>query len=316
MITIQIVTKNNKDTIEKCLQSLKTLNADIVVFDIGSTDKTIEICRKFGAKIEKRSLNNNYAQLRNQLLGKKWQMYLEPHEFLATGHEEINDITKSDLKNSFYFKIVQGTIISKEIRLWNNNNKFVNPCYETLKDKQGIDTEQCIICSNQDKIDLEQRLKIIEDWKITNPVSPDPYYYQALTLLLQGNYIEFINIANHYLFREKDGQASVMIRYYLAMVQAYQSDELNEAIQNILTCIGVQPLMAEFWCLLGDIHYKTKQYEKSICFYENALILGSQRLQSDRWPIDVSKYKEYPNKMIESADKIKAETKIYLPLKT
>jgi len=318
-LTIQIVTKNNEDTIEKCIQSLLPLNAIIAIADIGSSDKTINICKKFKITTNSHLAINDYSALRNKLLKQSktdWQMYIQPYEFLAAGHDEIKEIISSKNINAFYFKIAQGTIISKEIRLWNNINNFVNPCYETLKVKIGLESQNCLIYSNQGKIDLNERLVIVDNWKKMSPMSSEPYYYQSLTLLLKGEYHMFAGLADHYLFKEKDGQASVMLRYYLAMVQAYHLDLPSDAIKNVLTCIGVQPLMAEFWCLLGDIHYKIKQYEKAINFYENALILGSQRLQSDKWPIDVSKYKEHPNKMIDSSNKIMAETKIYRSITT
>jgi len=82
------------------------------------------------------------------------------------------------------------------------------------------------------------------------------------------------------------------------VVQAYLGD-LNTAIKHILSCIATNPLMAEFWCLLGDIHYKLKSHIRAAAFYENAIILGEQRLKSDSWPIQISKYKEYPDRMME-----------------
>ncbi len=318
-LTIQILVKNNNDTIEKCIKSLLPLQAKLQIVDIGATDNTIDICNRNGIKTEKVAFNNDYAKIRNTLLNKTsthWKMYIEPYEFLASGLEEIKQIVESKTLTGYYFKIAQGTIISKEIRLWSNDNKFVNPVYETLKDNYGFDTQQSIIYANQAKIDLNERMFIVDKWKLSNPASPDPYYYQALTLLMLGNYEEFSRLANHYLFRDKLSQSSIMIRYYLAMVQAYHLDDIQEAVRNTLTCISKNPLMAEFWCLLGDIHYKIKQYKKSMDFYENAIILGNRRLQSDKWPMDVIKYKEHPQKMIESANKIIAESKIYRSIKT
>ena len=58
--------------------------------------------------------------------------------------------------------------------------------------------------------------------------------------------------------------------------------------------------MAEFWCLLGDAYYKNRNYIKAMSFYENAIFLGSRRKTDDEWPLEISKYSEHPNKMIES----------------
>jgi hypothetical protein len=57
------------------------------------------------------------------------------------------------------------------------------------------------------------------------------------------------------------------------------------------------PTMAEFWCLLGDINFELKKYKKAFYFYENAIMLGKLRVNDDDLPIDIIKYKEYPEKM-------------------
>lgn len=305
MLTIQILIKNHENTIEKCIESLMPLKGKISIADIGCSDNTIKICHKYKIIPESYDLEN-FSQVRNQLIEKSsthWQMYIEPYEWLVNGHDEINQICSSNMQNSFSFEVAQGTIITKEIRLWHRNLLFVNPVFETIKDKNSIQISPLIVC-DQHKIDTELRLSLIEKWKKDKPTAIEPYYYQALTYLLKGKYNEFIGFANHYLFKESIGMSSVMLRYYLAMVQGYQLNDVNEACRNLLTCIAQKPLMAEFWCLLGDLHYKIKQYSKAAEFYENAIILGNRRLNSDEWPIDVSKYKEHPNKMIENIKSI------------
>lgn len=308
-LTIQILIKNNADTIERCLNSIANLGK-IIVINVGSTDKTPDICEKMGHKCLQ-SNSKDYSQLRNSYLSKSWNLYIHPHEFLVNGQQEIKDIATTIEKQSFLVKIVQGTIVSKEIRLWNKSLQFNNPTYEKVTDPQALDAQEILIYSDQHKMDLEERLEIIKDWKLSRPTAIEPYYYHALTLLLQGKYPEFTVLAEHYLFKDKSSQSSVMLRYYLAMVQAYQLDNFNEAIKNTLTCISFKPKMAEFWCLLGDIHYLLKEHNKATEFYQNAIILGSQRLQSDRWPLDISKYKTHPTNVIENIKKTTSEIKIY-----
>ena len=55
--------------------------------------------------------------------------------------------------------------------------------------------------------------------------------------------------------------------------------------------------MAEFWTHLADINFELKKYLKAYYFYENAIILGKLRSNEDELPIDIVKYKEYPEKM-------------------
>jgi hypothetical protein len=52
---------------------------------------------------------------------------------------------------------------------------------------------------------------------------------------------------------------------------------------------------------------------KAIIFYENAIIAGETR-ELDSFPIDVSKYKDYPIKMIENCEEIMSQTKRYIKM--
>jgi tetratricopeptide (TPR) repeat protein len=289
-----------------------TLNANIRIIDIGSTDDTPNICRNYGLNVESHSLNENFAELRNNCLGSDWNLFIDPHEELVSGHDEINEIVRNKKKQSFYFSVVQGTILTKEIRLWNNGLQFRNPVYESIKDDGLI--SDFLILSQQGQIDLNQRFGLVDKWRKAQPISPDPYYYQALTHLLAGNYDKFVPLAKYYIEQEKKGMATIMLRYYLAMLQAYELEDFNEATRNLLLCLLEKPLMSEFWCLMGDIQYQIKDYQKAIDFYENAVILGTRRLKSDLWPMDISKYQDHPQKMITAAKKILNETKLYAPL--
>ena len=52
MLTIQIITNNNANTIEKTLESIDEIEAEKIVIDTGSKDRTLDICRKFNIKID------------------------------------------------------------------------------------------------------------------------------------------------------------------------------------------------------------------------------------------------------------------------
>ena len=53
-ISVCIITYNEEDKIERCLQSVSWAD-EIIVVDSGSTDKTVEICKRFTDKIEYRA---------------------------------------------------------------------------------------------------------------------------------------------------------------------------------------------------------------------------------------------------------------------
>lgn len=50
-ISVVLATRNEEENIARCLESVKKFAEEIIVLDEGSTDKTQEIAKKFGAKV-------------------------------------------------------------------------------------------------------------------------------------------------------------------------------------------------------------------------------------------------------------------------
>ncbi len=63
-LTAVVLAKNEEKNIERCLKSLY-FAGEILVIDDFSTDKTVEIARRFGAKVYNRLLNGDFASQRN-----------------------------------------------------------------------------------------------------------------------------------------------------------------------------------------------------------------------------------------------------------
>ncbi len=304
-LTVHLLVNNNEQDIEQALQSLVALESPILIGDQGSTDNTLAICHKFKTKIIPVSAEN-CSIARNMLIDNtktSWAFYIQPWEVLAQGHRYLLERSQG---NSCLCQIFQDNVVSKEIRLWNISSglKFINPVFETLYDPNANVLKEIIIYGKKRQVSFKKQLDIIRKWKREQPTSPNPYYYEACILLQQGNYQEFVSMANHYLFQEKEGMSAVMLKYYLAMIYCYQKDP-KSALWHLLPCLAIRPIMSEFWCLLGDIYYQQNNFQKAAAFYENALILGGCRNLLDEWPIEINKYKSYPQKMIGSCLDVK-----------
>ena len=50
-LSVVLAVFNEEDVLGKCLESVKGLADEIVIVDGGSTDKTVEIAKSFGAKV-------------------------------------------------------------------------------------------------------------------------------------------------------------------------------------------------------------------------------------------------------------------------
>jgi len=306
MLTVHLLTKNNSKTLQKSLDSI--LWADrIMVADLGSKDDTIKICEEAGVEVFKMDCPRNEA--RNRLINNTTgpTLYLEPWEAVAKGHDTLSQISQMT-----YVTILQNKTLTKDIRAWTGTPVVVNPVYEMIEGT-GIDSN--IVLYSSGRTDYEDILSKIDIWKKDYPMATAPYYYEACTLLSLGKWQKFLSVSEHYMFIDKTASISaVMNHYYFAMVQLMQLKKVRPTLQNLSICLSSKPLMAEFWCLAGDVHYHlTKKFNVAKDLYENAILLGAKRLRDDKWPMDLSKYKSYPTKMIDSCNKLMESKSLYIP---
>lgn len=310
MLIVQMLTKNNGQTVRAALESVAALKPKYVVGDLGSTDDTLSVCREFGAEVHE--LHQGYPRhvARNKLIdraGSQHMFWLEPWEAVVQGHGAI----RSFKGGNAYATIIQNKTLTYDVRLWDGEARFVNPAFERL-DVDDAPQSQVAIFS-RGGMDLEAATAAIQKWKADEPLAKSPYYYHACVLLAQGDYDEFLKMADQYLFMDKTNSTpAIMLRYYYAMAQVIHKRAYKPALQNLTICLAAKPLMAEFWCLQGDVYYHLlHRFHQAKEFYENATVLGARRLRTDRWPMDLAKYREYPEKMMESCDKIIQSTSFY-----
>ncbi len=92
-ITLLIPTYNVEDCLERCLSSAADLADEILVVDSYSTDHSLEIARRFGARILQRDYENSAAQ-KNWAIPQashSWILLLDADEWLSPSlHAEIH----------------------------------------------------------------------------------------------------------------------------------------------------------------------------------------------------------------------------------
>ena len=123
-----MIVKNEEKNLAKCLNSVENLVDEIVIVDSGSTDKTIEIAKTFGAKIFKREFDS-FSNQKNYALSiatNEWVLHVDADEVLSKELvEEIKFViinTKLDgfylIRTNFFLgKQMKHSGINKEYRL-------------------------------------------------------------------------------------------------------------------------------------------------------------------------------------------------------
>ena len=291
MLTIQILTLDNRGTIERCVESLSGLGR-VVVGDMGSEDGTPDICSDMGCEVRGVKFGGCFSELRNSMASDGLNMYIEPWEFVASGADRIGS-----LAGNAAFYVVQGGVVSKQVRLWGSGS-FRNPVFEHIDggDEPSVHPE-IVVYSSGGPDRREQTTEACRAWSERSPTAPDPYYYLACSLLSEGRLDEFLGCARKYMIMDANGgDSSVLMNYYMARIEASKG-MFRDSSRRVLSCVAARPTFAEFWCLLGDMLYSRGKYEKARAMYENARVIGKRRRSDDLFPIEVSKYGEYPEAM-------------------
>lgn len=270
---IHIFTQNNQETLERTLDSILPLDGEIYIFDRESKDKTIEIAKKYTKNIS--TWNKTRFEARKSILHlSNWHFYIEPWEALGSGHDKIRNI---EFPANYRLFLSGNDILTKPVRLYHKTT-FSNKTFHSYP-KEIVDA---VIYAKGGENEIESE-----------------GFEKVISYFNKQKYDNFIVEAQNFLFLYKKNNINViLIRYYLAWVYCIIKSEPNEALKNLLICLSIKPNMAEFWCLLADIHYfLLKEIHKSYVFYENAITAGKTRKIIDEYPVQLSKYNEYPEKM-------------------
>ena len=89
-LSVVVITYNNADTLDRCLAAVDWAE-EIVVLDSGSTDGTVEIARRHGARVATHPFDDYGPQKQRAIDSAKldWVLNLDADEILSPGTREI-----------------------------------------------------------------------------------------------------------------------------------------------------------------------------------------------------------------------------------
>ncbi len=133
-ISANIITYNEEKNIERCLKSLQGIADEIVVVDSNSTDKTVEICEQYNARVFQNPFHG-YSQQKNFAVSKssyKIILSLDADEALSDKlKNSILEVKNNWKHNAYNFNRLTnfcgswikngGWYPDKQLRLWDKN---------------------------------------------------------------------------------------------------------------------------------------------------------------------------------------------------
>ncbi|MCX7955917.1 MAG: glycosyltransferase family 2 protein [Patescibacteria group bacterium] len=161
-ISLLTATKNNQKTIEKTLKSAKDVVSEIIIIDNGSTDKTLEIAKRYKAKIIFFKGDNLGRQYQKGLEKAEnlWILILDSDEYLSSFlKKEIKDLIEKNQLDKYdgYLIPFQNYFLNKPInyggenyqmlRLFKKNKIYITP--EKIHQKYILKSKKIKVLKNK-----------------------------------------------------------------------------------------------------------------------------------------------------------------------
>lgn len=204
-LSLCMIVKNEEKHLVKCLKSVRNIIDEIIIVDTGSTDKTIDIAKVFGAKIFEFPWTGDFAAARNHSLSQatgNWILILDADEVLSPlDFKKLEEIihrkpsapaaysvaTRNYIRNvgilgwtpnsgEYPEEAGTGWVVSTKVRLLSRSKDafFSNPVHETLESslkKAKIPITPCkIIVHHYGKLDAQKDLQKGEDYYLLGKI--------------------------------------------------------------------------------------------------------------------------------------------------
>lgn len=287
MLSICMITKNNENSLERCLHSISGFPFELVVADTGSTDHTIEIIRKYTESVYEFAWCDDFSKAKNYAVSKaKHDMVL-----ILDSDEDIRSVNLKDLSGLIrkfpekVGRIERYNLLEQDCEI-RESKEYINRLFNRKRFRyQGSIHEQLVsidgkpystylapitighsgyLLSEEERVQKAQRnIKLLEQ---ELALGKDPYVLSQLGK--SYHMIHNYQMAAKYFSEALSFDLDPKLEYVIDMVDCYgyallNSGHAGEALsfQNIYGEFGSR---ADFQFLMGLIYMNNEQFEPAI----------------------------------------------------
>lgn len=120
-LSVVMIVKNESHCLADCLESAQSIADEIVIADTGSTDDTVSIAKRFGARTDRIEWQNDFAAARNHSIDMAtgdWLLHLDADEVVdAAGAQRIRELVDRDGEGADAIEVTLANYCN-EMRAW------------------------------------------------------------------------------------------------------------------------------------------------------------------------------------------------------
>ncbi|MBU0459412.1 MAG: tetratricopeptide repeat protein [Nanoarchaeota archaeon] len=303
-ISLCMITKNEEEFLEQCLNSVKELVNEIIIVDTGSTDQTKEIASKFTNYIYDFTWCDDFSAARNESLKhatKDWILFLDADEMISKkDHSKIKELLKIDAtgilfihrnytndsnasqwissKGDFYpeSKIATGWYPAPVLRLFRNQPhiKFAGIVHESVeKSLDGKLSTTTIPIHHYGRLNLE-KLKQKDE------------LYEELGKKKAQDFYSYFELGRQFAANQKYDQAIETLEKSIELKNNYFEswfmlgsvllikNELELALSKLRKAQTLNQNYGPIYANLGTLFAKKKDFQKAIKNFSKAISIN------------------------------------------
>lgn len=285
-LSVCLIVKDEQEVLERCLNCVSRFADEIVIVDTGSTDKTVEIAKRFTDKVYFFKWCDDFSAARNYAFDMatcKLVMWLDADDVIT----EENCVKINKLKNEFEgfdmavlpyaaaFDNDKPTFIYNRERIFRRDRgyRFSGEVHEAVIPSGKIYYSDAVIYHKKEKENEPLRNLRILQRKIAskNTLDEREKFYYGRELLYNGMYAEAIGVLENFL--KGDGWVVNKAEACINLYQAYKAlGEAEKAVNALLHSFTICPPNSQVCCILGEYFFGKGENSSAIYWYEAALM--------------------------------------------
>lgn len=286
-ISLCLIAKNEEEVIGRCIESVIDIIDEIIVVDTGSTDKTIEVAEKYGAKVYNFTWIDDFAAARNYSFSKASKEYifwLDADDILFPGDKEkfkelkesldgtvdavsMNYVLAVDENNNPVSSLRRNRLVKRK-----NNFSWLGKVHEYLEVYGNIISSDISILHQKNKPYTDRNLRIYEGMlKNNDEFSPREQFYYANELFDHGRYDEALDMYRKFVDGKKGWVEDVKSALSkIADCYSYKEDKDME-MKALLEAFEYDIPRPDFCCRIAYRFIEQNRYREAIFWYKAAI---------------------------------------------
>ncbi len=281
-LSLCLIVKDEEVFLPRCLDSVKDYVDELIIVDTGSTDSTVEIAKRYGAKVYHHPWENSFSKARNYSIKYAtcdWIMWLDADEEIdrndAHKLKEVikdNDVNVICLPRFSRFSGGKSLAVANVANIFRNNIgiHFEGIVHNTLNYSgsfKSVNIRAYHYGFNQDEEQMERKFirtsNLLKEQIKNDPEDPKPHHYLVSSYLERKKYDESIKSAHKAieLYEKHDKTSPLLFFTYYNVSSAYHfKKDLKNAEKYALKAIELNPEYLDPYDMLSIIYFTQRDY--------------------------------------------------------